>query len=210
MDVIKQQKPDNASKRLGKRNIEPPPLTPAPHLSNKLKKCSTMLDMNEIISNNGDDLKRLELKVVEERTIIENQKIELKKLRMALVKSAKERDMQRAEIIRLQSEVNYLQGKSAHKILGTKRRRMSHKCLDCEYSTFKAYHMKIHRQEGCQTAVVTKQFVCGVCETKFTYNRLRYHLNQYTKRSSHARNGHQNLTPEEHSEMLQKLKETQH
>lgn len=89
-----------------------------------------------------------------------------------------------------------------------KRKKTNHECVDCGYSTFKANAMKIHRQEGCRSAVKAKNFTCDVCNGEFTYNTYRYHLNQYTKQSNHAKNGHQNRSPAQHRQMLEKLKQT--
>lgn len=198
---------------------------------------SSLVATNDIVSSNEEEIKRLEAKVSnseaksvrlkikldKEKAIFEEQKVKLVQLKNLIAESEKNQEKQRAEILNLETEINRLQAESIHpqqpvvldsladdlvdKMPEKKRRKMCHKCPNCEYSTFKANAMKIHCQEGCRSAVVTKRLSCDVCKAEFTYNRLRYHLNQYTKHSNHAKNGHQNYSPSKHREMLEKLKQ---
>lgn len=121
-----------------------------------------------------------------------------------------------AEKVRLQAELDRLSTlippaipERQHDLLvakTAKRRKELQKCSDCDYTTLKAYNMKVHRQEGCKQAQVIKSAKCEVCQARFTYNGLRCHLNQYTKTSSTAKNGHQAFTPAQHRRMLEKIK----
>lgn len=119
-----------------------------------------------------------------------------------------------AEKVRLQAELDRLStlippAIPEHDLLvakTAKRRKELQKCSDCDYTTLKAYNMKVHRQEGCKQAQVIKSAKCEVCQARFTYNGLRCHLNQYTKTSSTAKNGHQAFTPAQHRRMLEKIK----
>lgn len=172
---------------------------------------------------------RLELELAKQKVLRVEQVVELAQLQTLIAESVKIQDVQRTEIISLKSKVNRLRAESASMSVThpqqpvaldcsadgsvdempiKKRRKMNHKCPECRYSTLNANAMKIHRQEGCRSAVVTKKFSCDVCKAEFTYNRFRYHLNQYTKQSSHAKNGHQKYSPAQHREMLEKLKRT--
>lgn len=192
MNISKRHKPANGLKPIDKQRISPPPLIPVAHLDEKLKNQSTITAMNL-------NMQRLEAKIAH-----------------ILVESEKKQERQQTEIFELQTELSRLKAEiglaqqSVQKIPVKNQQKVKYKCSDCQYSTFKSYHMKIHRKEGCAHANILKEFSCSVCKGKFTYNRLRYHLNQYSKRSSHARNGHENFTSQQHIEMLQTLKQQQH
>lgn len=95
-----------------------------------------------------------------------------------------------------------------HLPVSGKRCKQLHKCQNCEYATTKSYAMKVHREEGCKSAKVVKTLKCEICHRDVTHNTYRYHLNQYAKQSSHAKNGHENFTPAQHVEMLAKLNKT--
>lgn len=170
----------------------------------------------------------LKLELAQSKSTDEKQQNELKRLQILLAEFEKSHQLQSDEINSLKAKTDRLCENSVGRIVAhpkksvqaihppdevdetsrKKRQKMNHHCSNCGYSTVKAYHMKIHREEGCQSAVVTKNLSCCVCGAKFTYNRLRYHLNQYTKQSSHAQNGHQNYTTQQHRDMLKKLKES--
>lgn len=111
-----------------------------------------------------------------------------------------------AENVLLQTElVNF---RSQQQLSPAKRCKQLHKCQNCEYTTTKSYAMKVHREEGCKSAKVVKTLKCEICHRDVTHNTYRYHLNQYTKQSSQAKNGHENFTPAQHIEMLAKLSKT--
>lgn len=80
-------------------------------------------------------------------------------------------------------------------------------CEKCGYTTDHSGHFNLHKREGCQTIAAVKDMNCPICCQLYTYNQLRYHLRQYIKDTSKAKNGHQNFTPEEHTKLLNKLKE---
>lgn len=186
---------------------------------------STLVATNEMLSSNEEEMKRLEaksvdleLKLTEEKSRREKLMVELVRLQTLLAESAKIQAAHHNEIMILEAEVNRLRAVSvqhpvaldysAVEMPSKKRKKTLHKCSHCGYSTFRENAMKIHREEGCRSAVVDKLFSCDVCNGKFTYNTYRYHLNQYAKKSSHAKNGHQNHTPAQHRQMLEKLKQT--
>lgn len=198
---------------------------------------STLVTTNEMISCKEEEMKRLvatvahfkaksvslQLKLTKENLARVEQMGKLEQLKTLLADSAKNQETQQSKIVSLEAEVNRLRASlsvvhpvafdhSVNDSVGEmpmkKRRTMNHECLDCGYSTYKANAMKIHRQEGCHHAVKTKKFTCDVCKGEYTYNSLRYHLNQYTKQSNHAKNGHQNHSPAQHRQMLDKLKQT--
>lgn len=169
---------------------------------------------------------RLELKIVNERAVHVEQMVKPLQLQTLIDDSAKIQKEQRSDIVKLEDEVIRLRAESARlntihtkqsvrlddpvddEIPMKKRKKMRHNCAVCGYTTFKANAMKIHRQEGCRSAVKAKKISCDVCKGEFTYNTYRYHLNQYTKQSSHAKNGHQNHSPAQHRQMLENLKQT--
>lgn len=183
---------------------------------------STIMATNDIISSNKEEMKRLELKSVDletkladEKKIREKQTVELARLQTLIADSEKDHKAYRIEIANLEAELNRLRAAldrsvddSGDVVPVKKRKKMHHECSHCGYSTFRGNAMKIHREEGCRSAVVEKFYSCDVCKGKFTYNSYRYHLNQYTKQSSHAKNGHQNYSPAKHRQMLEKLKQT--
>lgn len=80
------------------------------------------------------------------------------------------------------------------------------KCADCGYTTKHKGHFNVHKKENCKSTITIKNKNCPVCCETYTHNTLRFHLRQYTKDTSKARNGHQNFTPEDHVKMLAKLK----
>lgn len=186
---------------------------------------STVVATNEMISSNKEEMKRLEtksadleIKLAEETSLRKEQMVELVRLQTLLADSAKIQEVHRNEIMNLEAEVNRLRAMcvqnpvvlddSIVEMPKKKRKKMLHECSHCDYHTLRENAMKIHRQEGCRSAVVEKFLSCDVCKGKFTYNTYRYHLNQYTKKSSHAKNGHQNYTPTQHRQMLENLKQT--
>lgn len=186
---------------------------------------STLDAKNAVISSYEETIKRLkaksaglELKLGEEKLLREKQSVKLARLQTLMGDSARTQEAHRNEITNLEAEVKRLQTLIAKRSVASdcsavempmkKRKKMLHKCSNCDYSTVRGNAMKIHREEGCASAVVDKGLSCDVCKGKFTYNTYRYHLNQYTKKSSHAKNGHQKFTPEQHRQMLDKLKQT--
>lgn len=78
-------------------------------------------------------------------------------------------------------------------------------CEKCKYTTTHSGHFNVHKVEGCTSVGVTKDRNCPVCCQLYTYNQLRCHLRQYLKKSSHAKNGHENFTPSEHIQMLRTI-----
>lgn len=78
-------------------------------------------------------------------------------------------------------------------------------CTNCNFETFHRGHFKIHVEEGCKLADAIKDKNCPVCCGCYTYNQLRYHIQQYTKDTSKATNGHQHFTPEDHKKLLKEL-----
>lgn len=185
---------------------------------------STIVAANEIILSKEDEINQLQdklaffeaetnilkLELAEMKKNDEKQQDEMKRSQMLIAESEENRASSSVTHSEPSVESNQTATDDFDEMPVKKRRKTTHKCLNCAYSTVKAYHMKIHRQEGCQKAIVTKDFSCSVCNAKFTYNTLRYHLNQYTKQSSHAQNGHQQYSPAQHREMLQKLKQSKH
>lgn len=196
---------------------------------------STILATNKIISRKDEKIKRLkaevsyfeaksvdlDLQFAKEKAVREEQMGTLVQLRMSISDLQKNQEAQQSEIVSLEAEVNRLRAEcaslranqsvaldhSVDEISTKKRKKVNHECTNCGFSTFRANAMKTHQQEGCRSAVKTKNFTCDVCKAEFTYNTLRYHLNQYTKQSSHAKNGHQKHSPAHHRQMLQKLKQ---
>lgn len=171
----------------------------------------------------------LELKIAEEKAINGKLMVKLSQLETLLADLAKTQEAKQAEITSSEAEVYRLRAECANpsvinpqqlvaldrsiddmidEVPIKKRKKMRHECSNCGYTTFKAYSMKVHRQEGCRSAEVNRNFSCVVCKAEFTYNRYRYHLNQYTKQSSHAKNSHQNYSPAQHRQMLEELKKT--
>lgn len=80
------------------------------------------------------------------------------------------------------------------------------KCENCEYSTNHGGHFGVHKAEGCKNAAAEKDVNCPICCQCFTYNNLRSHIRQYTIDSTKAKNGHQNYTPANHKELLERIK----
>lgn len=80
------------------------------------------------------------------------------------------------------------------------------KCVDCGYTTEQKGHFNVHKKENCKSANAIKDKNCPVCCKRYTHNTLRFHLGQYTKDTSKAKNGHQYFTPQDHVKMLAKLK----
>lgn len=95
--------------------------------------------------------------------------------------------------------------KKSKKVDNTKKRSDIFRCNSCQYTTMHKGHFQVHKEEGCKTATPIKEKNCPVCCKPFTYNRLRYHLQQYLIDSSKATNGHDNFTPEQHKNILKKL-----
>lgn len=78
-------------------------------------------------------------------------------------------------------------------------------CSNCNFKTLHRGHFNIHVREGCELAETNKDKNCPVCCGCYTYNQLRYHLQQYVRDTSKATNGHQNFTPYDHKKMLTNL-----
>lgn len=140
-------------------------------------------------------------KLLEELKADQNK--ELAQLETKLVAETERAKNLEEENVRLQSKLDI---QPQHQFPSTKRCKQLHKCLNCDYETTKSYAMKVHREEGCKNAKVVQTLKCEICHRDVTHNTYRYHLNQYTKRSSHAKNGHEKFTPAEHVQMLAKLK----
>lgn len=79
-------------------------------------------------------------------------------------------------------------------------------CLDCGYFTTHRGHFNVHKKESCVSSIANKDRNCPVCCESYTYNTLRFHLRQYTKDTSKAKNGHENFTPDDHLNILAKMK----
>lgn len=79
-------------------------------------------------------------------------------------------------------------------------------CEMCGYKTQHSGHFNVHQTEGCGKSNAAKDRNCPVCCKQFSYNQLRFHLNQYIEDSSKAKNGHSNFSPKEHQMMLDQLK----
>lgn len=79
-------------------------------------------------------------------------------------------------------------------------------CEYCGYATKHSGHFNVHKSEGCRSASVDKNMNCPICCKSYTYNNLRAHLRQYLKESSKAQNGHQYYKPEDHQQLLLRIK----
>lgn len=151
------------------------------------------------------ELAVLQMKLADSETGRAQSHFETNDLRAKLVAAEADRELLLAEMNDLRAKVVPQEQKST-----TTATSKVHKCLHCNYVTMKSNRMKTHQAEGCRNATVIKKIACRICNGTFTRNGLRYHLNQYVKKSNHAQNGHQNVTPKEHRKMLEEIKKSNH
>lgn len=181
------------------------------HLQTELTNLrSKLTDSEAAIAQQRTKLTNLQSYLADFEAYRGQKQTELADLQSKLDDSEAARIQLQSELIDLQMKVNSLEQhsqKTTPEENYSERRggAMVHKCSSCDYKTQKANRMKIHREEGCKSVSSVKNCTCEVCGGHFTHNQLRYHLNQYVKKSSHAKNGHQRFTPTQHREMLDKI-----
>lgn len=155
------------------------------------------------LSNSRAELAKLQVMLTDSETSRAQIHSEMINLQAKLVDAEADRELQMTELNDLRAKAN-----SRNQNSPTTTTSKEHKCPQCDYMTTKSNRMKTHLAEGCRNATVLKNCSCKVCRGDFTRNGLRYHLNQYVKKSNQAKNGHQNVSPKQHREMLDEIKKT--
>lgn len=177
----------------------------------KLNHESKIKDLNGARKEISKEAGRLRLKRKEEVKKLMNQIKDLDKTISILRQSNDDLSVQLAT---MKQEMDQLQKPPEHETLVEqqptvkKAQKQTHKCDHCSYTTEKANRMQTHVQEGCKSANPIKDMQCKICEQMFTYNGLRFHLNQYVKKGAKkATNGHQKVSVKKHCQLLKKIKE---